>query len=150
MQWNGTEFYGDGGRCLCLVSTWRCILFPFGRFHSFSVLGRRKEMVGHVEGPSGNRIMVVPAPYVAPIENLNTSPKWRNKVFPARLLPWLPLVFQCVITLCVTIPHFFFIYFPLRFLVSCVIRVSPAQKQWTESEVSRPRSPSRVASCVCM
>jgi hypothetical protein len=57
-------------------------------------------------------------------------------VFPARLLPWLPLVFQCVITLCVTIPRFFFIYFSLRFLVSCVILVSAAQKQWTESEVA--------------
>jgi hypothetical protein len=38
-------------------------------------LGRRKEAVGHVEGPSGSRIMVVPAPYVVPIENLNTNPK---------------------------------------------------------------------------
>jgi hypothetical protein len=75
MQWNGTEFDGDGGRCLCLVSTWICIFFPFGRFHRFSVLGRLKKVVGHVEGPSGNRIMVVPASYVVPVENLNTSPR---------------------------------------------------------------------------
>jgi len=75
MQWNGAEFDGDGGRCLCLVSTWRCIFFPFGRFYSFSVFGKRKETVGHVEGPSGNRIMVVPAPYVVSIENLNSSPQ---------------------------------------------------------------------------
>jgi hypothetical protein len=109
---------------VCLVSTWICVFFPFGRFHGFIVLRRRKETVGHVEGPSGNSIMVVPAPYEVPTENLNTSSKWQNIVFPARLVPCLPLVFKCVITLCVTIPCFFFIYFPLRFLVSCVVLVS--------------------------
>lgn len=55
-------------------STWICISFPFGRFHSFTVLGKREERVGHVQGPSGNRIMVVPAPYEVYVQDSNTCP----------------------------------------------------------------------------
>lgn len=122
------------------VCVWFLLGYVFSfHFHSFSVLGRCKEAVGHVEGPGGNRIMVVPAHLLKFLLRIRTPVRSDRAKYSVRPCchGYLTLVFQCVITLCFIISHFFFIYFPLRFLLRYVIRVSPAQKQHKEYEVSR-------------
>lgn len=47
-------------------------IWPFSQFQCSGEASRNSRTRGRA---SGNRIMVVPAPYVVPIENSNTSPK---------------------------------------------------------------------------